>query len=132
MTVDIDQMPAGRDMDKLIAQKIFGWVRLGEIPDRQITSPGCGAPMDAVLRIVPHYSIDIADAWDAARMEAAFSLEHLPMAGNSWYAKFEDRGNGTWQDEVVVHAVASTAPLAICRAALKFVEAVEARRADEH
>lgn len=134
MTVDVDQMPAGRDMDKLIAQKIFGWGRLGIMPPgEQVTSLGYGAPMNAVLRIVPHYSTDIADAWDVARISAAFFLEHPFTVGDSWCARFEDRGDGTWQDEVVVRAVGSTAPLAICRAALKFVEARETGETnDEH
>jgi hypothetical protein len=108
---DILNMPAGPKLDDLVAEKVMN-DPMGQVWSR-------------------HYSTDISAAWEV--------LEKLFERG--WYAEiitdaktteidFEiairDRNNGTWTLDTGVEdgwitdgwVVASTAPLAICRAAL--------------
>lgn len=145
--MNIDEMPAGIELDILVAEAL-GYTRITPLttkvmkdsdPVFMVVSGGSSIGNDRVYirqstgeftYFVP--SIDIATAWEVvAQITAAFFLEHPFTVGQSWYVRFENRGDGTWQDEIAVRAVGSTAPLAICRAALKFVEAVDAREAAE-
>ncbi len=101
-------MEAGFEIDSLIAEKIFGWKLDDEsalvwlLPD--------GSRRGAL----PHYSTDIADAWQV--------IEHMNDRGWSptvfcefqwWIANFFTDIAGSFE------ASAETAPLAICLAALR-------------
>jgi hypothetical protein len=86
---EILNMPAGREMDALIAEKVIDpdWVKL--------------------KNLCPHYSTDIAAAWELVEKMKYFTLY---------------RGDGYWECEYSGQYLesidAETAPLAICRAAL--------------
>jgi hypothetical protein len=122
--IDIDTMPAGREMDALIAERVMGWKWMGidhetlamlldptarrhpawrEYPDRPHSSD-----WDAY---VPHYSTDIAAAWEVVE---AMQSESRPDAEWIHFAAAIDGVN-------LLTETAGDAALAICRAALKAV-----------
>jgi hypothetical protein len=98
----IDELVAGRELDARVAEKVMGWEPRGPHPIH-------GTPVFATGRndtFAPHFSTDIAAAWQAA--------EKLKAA--SWRFR-------VWQDyKDALMVDAETAPLAICRAALKALE----------
>jgi hypothetical protein len=128
-------MEAGRVLDTLIAEKVFGLVMLDRFTGAAtpITSGVALQYLDAMNR-VPHYSTEINDAWDvAAKIKfwqpnpEAFGLEkgHLQKftveyTGFGWragWAPINLDGNMT------VEAEAETPQHAICLAALAALEA---------
>lgn len=134
--MNIDKMEAGRGIDVLVAYKIMGWTEISTaigkawgIPPKQEASVMYDVVMGFGKKApIPKYSTEIAAAWDiTTQIEGAFFLEHPFTVGQFWHARFENRGDGTWQDEVAVRAAGFTAPLAICRAALKLVQCIEER-----
>lgn len=147
--MDIDNMPAGREMDALIAEKIFnfkwyyrdgdkhpdfGWLLN---PQKVIESNGhptwpVGPLVESKLplnhsadypSILP-YSMDITAAWQVAeKFDQGIALFRNLWANGKWYWHCHIGGsiNGpgeSWAEEL-------TAPLAICRAALKFRGAID-------
>lgn len=112
-------MDAGRELDALIAIQVFRYTLDYEFAET------LGAPCVRDLRdqydewgMLPHYSTDMADAWLVVeRMREAYDtgliLKLYPKGfRHTITAVFQSRENNQWQ------AGASTAPLAICRAAL--------------
>lgn len=106
---EILAMPAGRELDALVAEKVFGkniqWTFGDEWTDSY--------PVDVDDVIVDHYSIDISASWelisnitDKSERERCGPCVHVEHDGD-WHARIGR-----------VHAMANTAPLAICRAAL--------------
>lgn len=114
----IDELTAGRELDALVADKVMG--RFG--PQLK-TIEG--------MRSLPNYSTDIAAAWNV--VERILAIEktkntYLPVfsvqvAPDGCSAVLQV-GMGCLE----VMDNASTVPLAICRAALKAVEANRAAR----
>jgi hypothetical protein len=113
-----------REIDALIANKIFALVVRDRLTgeERPLTFDDLIMSGDH-LRIVtlPHYSTDIAAAWLVveqmikASTNGDFHLEHLgPKDEGDWTC-------GTCRDDPSTWATADTAPLAICKAALKSV-----------
>lgn len=106
--IDIDKLAAGRELDILVAEKVFG---LTVVPDpvtlRGVSIGEAGQNGEDL----PKYSADIAAAWKVLEQ---FPSSCLSKAGN-WSCMI---ANGP--------GVADTAPLAICRAALKALKAVGA------
>ena len=108
-------MDAGREMDVVIHMKVFGHPR--NVP--VMRDPGFlyrQTEAGWVKEFAPAYSTDIAAAWLVVEKCEYFNIER------------ENKFVGTWQCDVVIDvrggsASADTAPLAICRAALKAVEA---------
>jgi Phage ABA sandwich domain len=112
--VNIDELRAGREIDALIARQVMGWIEVGQ---------GDGEPEDQGRRdkdhpyeSIPPYSTDVSAAgevqarfarhelrWDAQRKQHFCELVSNGRKGEAW---------------------AQTAPLAICRAALKAVGAL--------
>ena len=134
---DIDNMQAGRDMDALIAEKIFDWIWCA-CPDsfkpglpmrRWLSEPYSNAPRwDGVTEMpieglyrqesnVLEYSTDIAAAWQV--------VEKLTCTTKQWFHlnQFSTGCNAIFQNDAYdgydAESDAETAPLAICRAALK-------------
>ena len=124
----IDEMPAGREIDALVAKKVMGAVACGAwrylTYDRNVLEDGdcdhercypelCGSP---------HYSNNMEAAWSviAAIVEDydLWPCVELFSAGGKriWNCYF---WNG---DDAMYSGDAITAPLAICRAALKIVD----------
>lgn len=112
MIENIDEMQAGPELDALVAERVMGWWATkdecsptGTWPYRPISDPelyGSFCP-----------SRSIAAAWEVVeKLGPYFSVEQYP-GGRAWAAHFKTSyGTG---------AYAPTAPLAICRAALKAV-----------
>lgn len=113
MKDEILNMPAGREIEALIAVEIFGWQWLpwsGNTEQKVLVQyPEQAESMDwwgkDVMDLVPGYSTDIAAAWDVVYKlhNVAINRHHV-----FWFCSF--KGNESAQGE--------TAPLAICRAAL--------------
>lgn len=135
--MEINTMPAGRAMDVLVADKVMGRLVVkassvlslgfaearGEIPS--ITPPRCvvmGIKEDDDViwtgEPVPAYSTDIAAAWKA--FEKVFQGEGdsgFAVALESTWIVYEIHGHDL---DYVMDG--DTAPLAICRAALKWIQ----------
>ncbi len=152
---EIDQLPAGREMDALIAEKIFNlkpatFVEIGSISGMVIyfkCEEGNGNTRgyypgnyrDNPRVPLDHYSTNIKAAWEVVEQMVArmgyqnpdfewsgplFKPEHRylnqsRLGETCWYVLLEMNGFREW-------IMADTAPLAICRAALKAV------RKDDH
>ena len=126
-TVKIDEMQAGREMDALIAEKVMGWaVFYGEYKGYELLDDEVaqGYPpeeeADGVPFEIPYYSTDIAAAWEVVERITEkrwkFKLRRLP--GKDYMAYFQNLLRFPIECE---SAPSGTAPLAICRAALKVV-----------
>ena len=127
-------MKPGRELDALIAEKVMGWTDVhlhdGTAKDTKLTTlfygEWVGRPRgEGALRRVLPYSTDIAAAWEVVeKMRASYSFQlqvpRLPLAGDvfDWSAVFFVRR--TPEEWGAFHS-ASTAPHAICLAALRAV-----------
>lgn len=139
--MDIDTMPAGRELDALIAEKVMGlprhdldYHRQKCLPISTDTEPGyCSTERRGTdvtskrCRIRP-YSTDIAAAMEV--WHKAFPVGPNDKSGfpgviqrdDNWcFTLFYANGEPMLQDDGVrlLIAKADTAPLSICRAALK-------------
>ena len=120
--MNYDEMPAGREMDVLVAERVMGLELRemeiaiggivggpGKIIKEKLWVPKNGPPGYVLNGCLKEYSTYISAAWEV--------LEKFPRFDLSRY-----RGKlyciGIGDDETL----APTAPLAICRAALKSVE----------
>lgn len=114
MELNTNQMQAGREMDALVAEKVFGnhvewvnfngdnypfWVGL-KLPGTPIILPDGREAHD-----IRRYSTDITDAWKV--LEATDRFYSLTKKSDGWLAA----ANG-------YHGFGETAPLAICLLAL--------------
>jgi len=111
--MNYDKMPAGPKMDALVAEQVMGCRYIAdycrwELPSgRWSTEP-------------PSYSTDIAAAWEVVEHispDLAISVARLPDMDYSVLIYGHTRETVGFSVEVY----ADTAPLAICRAALKAV-----------
>lgn len=113
MSTNIDAMPAGRELDALVAEQVLGkkveLYRLCPVPYHRFKDTEQG---------IPYYSTDIAAAWEVVekvqRINGRFRVDIVgPCQGSDEYSVgFLPMLSGY-----------GTAPLAICRAALKAVGA---------
>ena len=129
----IDEMPAGRECDALVAEKVMGYtlseLSLPAYPKYKLFDIESGE-FSGYVKEVPHYSTDIADAWEVVkRMPIPFKLEKCwekayQIGPEGWSACWctdadcegcNENSRCTNGDD----AWAETAPLAICRCALK-------------
>src|SRR3990167_6351484 len=106
--MDIDAMPAGRTMDELVAERVMGY----ECDCEGGTKSDC--PIHGRQpRSLNRYSTDIFDAWQVVQeIGLIVGKEIISIPDSKWVAR------NSWAD-IGIRAVAETAPLAICRAALK-------------
>lgn len=113
-------MIAGRDLDILIAEKVFG---------HTLPKHDDGTAWDPDVAGVSEYSTDIACAWEVvdklqSRPDSPRTGDFkLSTPGDIWIAEWSEwsdwfEGKGT----IFYQAEAETAPHAICLAALKAVE----------
>ena len=134
--MNYDTMEAGREMDALVAEKVMGLPKassLGKDSRCPITGGEMRMGIDRAWcfdcrtwHYGPHkeYSADISAAWEVVdRMEQSGKWLKLhspwrPEDGDKWWADFLDHGFTGWNGKENP-AEAPTAPLAICRAALK-------------
>lgn len=119
---DIDNMQAGRELDWDIAEQIFGFNIFREKTDNKLYVGH--SRLRHEWQELPGYSTDIAAAWlvveKLRQMQRTVTLGTLGVLPEplSWGCNIF---RGLRQLETVTQAVADTAPLAICRAALKAV-----------
>lgn len=110
-------MKPGRELDALVAEKVMGI----KLPTALIYRP-CDVPDPKVLDdiILPHFSTDIAAAWEVVEKMKSFQL-NLSNGNGYWACFFKDNTkNGEWScPTTITYESAETAPLAICLAALK-------------
>ena len=139
LTADsIDELAAGRELDALVAEHVEGWTwdpwKGGNRIERVLMAP---KPTTVMLFVgayvlagelvitdnLPHYSTDIAAAWQVVE---AMHGRGLRYAIKGYFEGVASHGcifdDENWVDSNPLYkAVAETVPLAICRAALKAV-----------
>ena len=129
----LDSVTAGREMDALIAEKVMGlkpctkWVQAAGGSLSQIhISTNCDVPppdecYDVQGAWIKKYSTSIEAAWEVfERIESTSrNLHQYGESKKEWGCGFY--GNGDPPNEIA-HSYAPTAPLAICRAALRTVQ----------
>lgn len=132
-TQDWRTLPAGRALDALVATRVMGWVNVIESNPPNRTWPSrtrrhWRAPGSVFARKLPHYSTDIAAAWEVVR-----ALRD-PTEGDERFWTLTDSGSLGWHADLSWNAkegdalvplgegIGDTAPLAICRAALTAME----------
>ena len=114
-TIDLDTMPAGREMDALVAEKVMGAVCSCDTKPRENAygdSFYCAIHGIDLMGSVRHYSTSITTAWEVVEKlrPGAFHMEYRSDV-DDYYVYFVHRRNKG-------SAFADTAPLAICRASL--------------
>jgi hypothetical protein len=132
---EILNMPAGREMDALIAENLFGWHWVTGIlafGQPSLISPELYGKqkdhlIDTTLRrdngTFPHYSTDIAAAWEVVEKmrdpsddEPDFWVITDAGKNHGWVvSSYWAHHDGNIDN---FHVQAETAPLAICRASL--------------
>jgi hypothetical protein len=110
-------MKAGRELDRLVAEKVMGWkVEYGELGHEHFTENG-------EIKFLPFYSTNISDAWQVVeklKLEFICKVIGLTNDHKDWFCSFTPIGLGAYGNA----AYAETAPLAICLSSLK-VKGVE-------
>lgn len=111
----MSKLEAGRELDALVAERVFGAVVDGERSSIDPDSADC-------WRETPHFSTDISAAWEVVEMVYAKWNGRVRATilrdDGGCYCKFVAlTGHG-----IVGSAHADTAPLAICLAALESVK----------
>lgn len=112
----MSDLPAGRELDALVAEKVMGWTMLASCP---MHISGCStagiAPGQQYSSHVPDYSTSIEAAWQVVGKITALDSTHIFVLRrfyDGWHCAFG-----------AISYEADTAPLAMCRAALQAVEA---------
>ena len=109
---DILEMPAGRELDALVAQDIFGYVvvvgllafeqpclisseRAFLTDSRRGNYSLCDVPYSALRGgTYPHYSTDISDAWEIAEFLRSSRVYPIEIRGGEWHE------GGAWATHV--------------------------------
>lgn len=116
-------MEAGRELDALVDEKIFGFSSLDLPTDRPPTATEC-LNRGMMLALIPNYSTDIAAAWEVVeKMRANNFLFTINMSDNfRWECEF-DLNDGAFllKSDTIGFGRSETAPHAICLAALEAV-----------
>lgn len=114
-----------REIDRLIAEKVMGftWAALVKFEHEGKTHTGV-AMTESAAYVLPHYSSDIAAAWEVVEKLKARLCEEpdtlaLEYRGGTWQAGFKYFSHEDGWDYGDNAGKADTAPLAICLAALK-------------
>ncbi len=117
--MNLDSFKAGRELDALIGEKLFGVSYEFVYDDYMIPDPDDPIAYD----VCPHYSTDITAAWQVLEKLLTMTenqdihLEHLGSGEEGYWGVSTCYEMGEWKD----WARAETAPLAICLAALQAV-----------
>lgn len=101
----MSDLPAGRELDALVAEKVMGDTRFRQVPRAQW------------YLVLDHYSTDIAAAWLVVENAVGRGMPAGINVAMNW-AGDPDGYVAEWAG---VRELADTAPLAICRAALRAV-----------
>lgn len=135
--MDIDTMTAGSEMDALIAEKVMGWMWVYKTGWELAGYPVFDKlPFDAIeyddsdYAITP-YSTDIAAAWQVVEKVFDNFAAWMTVGNNPDFMRYRGKYFSTVHGGKLeydspscnITCYADTAPLAICRAALKAIEA---------
>lgn len=121
--MNIDDMPAGREMDALVAEKVMGLVPCraeSHTEGHPLYMPRpCHAQPDSpdMGGETAMYSTSISDAWEVVEKMKKPNTRieiQMPFGDHHWICWISDIKIG-----IIGGAGADSAPLAICRAALK-------------
>lgn len=121
--MDAETLPAGRELDALVAEKVMGW----DIHFRDRKFRGgiehWRDPENSTLLLPDQYcpSSDIALAWQVVRKMSPRELFISREEGRGWNVRFMPATNDGLSGGSAVGC--ETAALAICRAALRCVGA---------
>ena len=116
----MSELLAGRELDALVAERVMGWHREGVL----LWPPDCKRTKWVHGVSVPPYSTQMAFAWEVVEKLKERVLVIVGGGPNDeggcedWYCTVKSFGYRQFQDQEWSE-VANTAPLAICRAALK-------------
>lgn len=129
--MDYDKLEAGRELDALVAKKVMEWCQEyaydldGNMEPMWKEPEYLVPPNSDEAKKTPRFSTDIAAAWKviitlySKRWFA--DIDNLEVDGKLMWGCLLWTGDGRAADSV--YSDADTAPLAICRAALKAVAA---------
>jgi hypothetical protein len=111
--------PAGREMDALVAEIVMGWEYIPDKQERKTWSSthwvNWKDSKGKTQLLVLSYSTDIAAAWQVVEKTMLLDNYDLMKDGENYiFGHYGKNGIDPWTEFVR----ASTAPLAICRAAL--------------
>jgi len=118
--MEIDAMQAGRELDTRVAEA-FGWVLCSGEGHETHMMTAMGAPPyyhhgNSIAIGLPHFSTDIKDAWELVEKFRMTITPNVAHPTSRWCVDVQLKNkNDLWL------VGAETAPLAICRAALKAV-----------
>lgn len=118
----IDEMPASREMDCIIAEKFFGWEDVSWDCEAYNYT---GHPQNHYrYEQVPYYTTDLKDAWKIVKKlgELGWGMVFMNQYSHSPECPFE-YGADFAKEGVRVIGYGETEPLALCRGALKIVVA---------
>ena len=109
---EILNMPAGREMDALVAEKVMGFIKLQfpGLPKYQKPTKDGVVP----LYYVPNFSTDISAAWEVVEQvtkKSKFTVIEIRGGNELYQVAFWYPLKDSWHAEGLL-------PLAICRAAL--------------
>ena len=130
-------MPAGREMDALVAEKVVGWqsvafrhYKTGDQYSGASWSEWNGLPsLDSPnFVVVPKYSTDISAAWEVIKKIVGDNNEDRDLfiecwSDGEWFVAFHPVGYSSRKPQASCDGKKTgipSAPLAICRAALKW------------
>ena len=132
-------MNAGRELDALVAEKLFGWEGIERVECSRC-GIGEGADLhgyyeDSSVLCIPKYSTDIAAAWEVLdHVYKTSGFQEISILrfseSDGWEVRLGKPGSRTRIEAHVSGSmlnhenVAQAAPLAICLAALKAVGAL--------
>jgi len=112
---EILNTPAGKEMDALIAEKVMGWKKLsGKVNILVRQSIDLIMLNDGAQELVPRYSTDISAAWEVIQHFLGTGRKRPKIdrvSEGEWRVQIDD-----WEPDAVAYS--SSAPLAICRAAM--------------
>ena len=119
---EIEKLEAGRELDVLIAEKVMCWINFHEIViGGQHKWCGSSSQWDGLGELVPQYSSEIAAAWQVVEKLKELSATNIVIEmlqySEEWWC--EVRGISNSKGESLQSAKDKTAPLVICKAALK-------------
>ena len=128
---EIDAIPAGKQMDALIGEKVFGISKWCAEDDDDVLCTCSMTPQGTIHERIslPKFSSDIATAWKVIEKIRKIDKHWCPGVGwedmdglgePGWVCGFEYYGERE-EDFKEFSAIAVTMPLAVCRAALKVV-----------
>ena len=114
-----DELQAGRDLDALVATHVFDYrTRSAKLTNPHLPDDWFQREPDGGETFVPPYSTDIKAAWDVVeRLASCQPRLARYVSPDKWWVRMNACGSLATQ----VEGWADTAPLAICRAALRAV-----------